>query len=311
MSLQRSIWYRSEQYAKVSLGTASKLSSVGFGVNSRETLPTALCCLSSSGSSFPTVKQVLWSTWPHLPNVVLKTKGLEVTSTKPYDTKRVLGTWQLFVPLRFEPAQYVSLWVSALHGKQILSNIHKASQQLCSFKWGLPGNRMTSTKWFFWNLQPLRRKGRGGFGEQIVFWSCPHGTLRDGSLPSFWALTLERSYHCGFCLCNGHLEWLQCAFHVWKQLCLKDVLVKGGFESRKGMRGWRDRDEICASRNRGKALVESTPLFHRHFHLVLRAAFTLTILGFITSRIWTMSISLSFKTLYCCIFIVQKQWFQS
>lgn len=108
MSLQRSIWYRSEQYAKVSLETASKLSSVGFGVNSRETLPTALCCLSFSVSSFLSVKQVLWSTWPHLPNVVLKTKGLEVTSTKPYDTKRVLETWQLFVPLRFEPAQYVS-----------------------------------------------------------------------------------------------------------------------------------------------------------------------------------------------------------
>lgn len=72
------------------------------------------------------------------------------------------------------------------------------------------------------------------------------------------------------------------------------------------MRGWNDRDEICASKNRVKALVECTPLFHCHFHLVLRAAFTLTILGSITSRIWKMSIFLSFNILYCYIFIVNK-----
>lgn len=157
------------------------------------------------------------------------------------------------------------------------------------------------------------REERAGevLGSRLCFEAVPHGTLRDGSLPSFWALTPERSYHCGFCLCNGHLEWLQCAFHVWKQLCLKDVLVKGGFESRKGMRGWRDREEICASRSRGKALVESTPLFHCHFHLVLRAAFTVTILGSITSRIWKNEHLSFFKALYCYIFIVQKQWFQS
>lgn len=190
---------------KVSLGTASKLSSVGFGVNTRETLPTSLCCLSYSGL-FPTVKQVLWSMWPHLPNVVLKTKGLEVTSTKPQDTKRVLETWQLFVPLQFEPAQYVSLWVSALHGKQILSNTHKASllkQQLCNFKWGLPGNWMTSTKNGCAGISSPREERAG---EVLGSRLCFEAVLRDGSLPSLWALTPERSYHCGFCLCNGHLE---------------------------------------------------------------------------------------------------------
>lgn len=121
---------------------------------------------------------------------------------------------------------------------------------------------------------PLIRKGRGGLGKQIVFWSCPHGIVRDGTLPSFWALTPERSYHCDFCLCNGHLEWLQCAFHVWKQLCSKDVLAKGGFGKQRGNES--SRDEICAEKNRVKTLGRVTPLFHRRFHLVLGAASTLT-----------------------------------